>query len=206
MLTYYILSGGHHPFGRGCKCESNIFDGLYSLEHVQDSITEHLVKWMINKNPKERPTVQQCLAHPFFWSTSRYYVPLIYNMNWPLMHFMKFAVIGYQFFVCFHLLMVILIHQQNRILKKYRQWRGGEKLQSDGQTPPGWTGSGCRGGKLEGLETQGVALVICFFVFVYLYWERGRETETEIWCFFSFPRSWCRWWTAKGSILRTLQD
>ncbi|CAL8239389.1 unnamed protein product, partial [Gadus morhua 'NCC'] len=25
---------------------------------------------MINKNPKERPTVQQCLAHPFFWSTS----------------------------------------------------------------------------------------------------------------------------------------
>ncbi|CAL8366237.1 unnamed protein product [Boreogadus saida] len=70
MLTYYILSGGHHPFGRGCKCESNIFDGLYSLEHVQDSITEDLVKWMINKNPKERPTVQQCLAHPFFWSTS----------------------------------------------------------------------------------------------------------------------------------------
>ncbi|KAG7266079.1 hypothetical protein CRUP_006764, partial [Coryphaenoides rupestris] len=26
---------------------------------------------MINKNPKERPTVKQCLAHPFFWSTSR---------------------------------------------------------------------------------------------------------------------------------------
>uniref|UniRef100_A0A8C5B3S1 Serine/threonine-protein kinase/endoribonuclease IRE1-like n=1 Tax=Gadus morhua TaxID=8049 RepID=A0A8C5B3S1_GADMO len=71
MLTYYILSGGHHPFGSGCKCESNIFDGLYSLEHAQDSITEDLVKWMINKNPKERPTVQQCLAHPFFWSKSR---------------------------------------------------------------------------------------------------------------------------------------
>ncbi|XP_030194432.1 serine/threonine-protein kinase/endoribonuclease IRE1 isoform X28 [Gadus morhua] len=71
MLTYYILSGGHHPFGSGCKCESNIFDGLYSLERVQDSITEDLVKRMINKNPKERPTVQQCLAHPFFWSKSR---------------------------------------------------------------------------------------------------------------------------------------
>ena len=132
---------------------------------------------------------------------------LVYNLNWKLMHFMKLGLlIGCQFFFCFCLLMVILIHQQNRLLKKYRQWRGGEKLQSDGQMPPGWTGSGCRGGKLEGLETQGVALVICFFVFVYLYWERGRETETEIWCFFSFHRSWCRGWTAKGSILRTLQD
>ncbi|XP_030194424.1 serine/threonine-protein kinase/endoribonuclease IRE1 isoform X21 [Gadus morhua] len=70
MLTYYILSGGHHPFGRGCRCESNILDGLYSLEHVQDLIAKDLVKWMINKNPIERPTVQQCLAHPFFWSTS----------------------------------------------------------------------------------------------------------------------------------------
>ncbi|XP_059891526.1 uncharacterized protein LOC132445502 isoform X3 [Gadus macrocephalus] len=71
MLTYYILSGGHHPFGSGCRCESNILDGLYSLEHVQDSIAEDLVKWMINKNPKERPTVQQCLAHPFFWLKSK---------------------------------------------------------------------------------------------------------------------------------------
>ncbi|CAL8376541.1 unnamed protein product [Gadus morhua 'NCC'] len=71
MLTYYILSGGHHPFGKGCRCDTNILDGLYSLEHVQDSITEDLVKWMINKNPKERPTVQQCLAHPFFWLKSK---------------------------------------------------------------------------------------------------------------------------------------
>ncbi|CAL8327467.1 unnamed protein product [Lota lota] len=71
MLTYYILSGGHHPFGKGCRCESNILDGVYNLEHVQDVITEDLVEWMINKNPKERPTVKQCLAHPFFWSRLR---------------------------------------------------------------------------------------------------------------------------------------
>jgi len=71
MLTYYILSGGHHPFGGGFRCESNIFDGVYNLEHVKDVTAEDLIKWMINKNPKERPTVKQCLAHPFFWPTSR---------------------------------------------------------------------------------------------------------------------------------------
>ncbi|XP_030194441.1 serine/threonine-protein kinase/endoribonuclease IRE1 isoform X35 [Gadus morhua] len=71
MLTYYILSGGHHPFGRGSRCESNILDGFYSLDHVQDLITKDLVKWMISKNPNERPTVQECLDHPFFWLKSK---------------------------------------------------------------------------------------------------------------------------------------
>ncbi|KAK0132091.1 Serine/threonine-protein kinase ppk4 [Merluccius polli] len=71
MLTYYILSGGHHPFGRSYECEFNIYSGLYNLQHVKDVIATDIIKWMINTNPKERPSVEQCLAHPFFWSTSR---------------------------------------------------------------------------------------------------------------------------------------
>ncbi|CAL8324038.1 unnamed protein product [Boreogadus saida] len=67
MLIYYIASGGHHLL-QSCTIEGRILEGLYSLEHVQDPITKDLVKWMINTNPNERPTVQQCLAHPFFWS------------------------------------------------------------------------------------------------------------------------------------------
>ncbi|CAL8241836.1 unnamed protein product [Merluccius merluccius] len=71
MLTYYILSGGHHPFGRSFRCECNIYEGTYNLQHVKDVIATDIIKWMINTNPKERPSVEQCLAHPFFWSTSR---------------------------------------------------------------------------------------------------------------------------------------
>ncbi|CAL8366236.1 unnamed protein product [Boreogadus saida] len=67
MLTYYILSGGHHPFGKKIECEYNVYRGQYSLEHVRDVIAKNLIEWMINKNPKERPRVKQCLAHPFFW-------------------------------------------------------------------------------------------------------------------------------------------
>uniref|UniRef100_A0A3Q2UY68 Serine/threonine-protein kinase/endoribonuclease IRE1-like n=1 Tax=Haplochromis burtoni TaxID=8153 RepID=A0A3Q2UY68_HAPBU len=71
MLIYYILSGGHHPFGdldlKSFECESNIYYGKYSLDHIQDAVAKDLIEWMINKEPKDRPKVEECLDHPFFW-------------------------------------------------------------------------------------------------------------------------------------------
>ncbi|KAK7175862.1 hypothetical protein R3I93_000200 [Phoxinus phoxinus] len=71
MLVYYILSGGHHPFGKGPFCEVNILQGRYSLEHLNDDVAKDLVEWMINETPEERPTVEKTLAHPFFWTDER---------------------------------------------------------------------------------------------------------------------------------------
>lgn len=71
MLVYYILSRGHHPFGKGIFCEVNILQGRYSLEHLDDDVAKDLVEWMINKDPNNRPTVEQSLAHPFFWTDER---------------------------------------------------------------------------------------------------------------------------------------
>ncbi|ROL47961.1 Serine/threonine-protein kinase/endoribonuclease IRE1 [Anabarilius grahami] len=68
MLVYYILSRGHHPFGKGPYCEVNILQGKYSLEHLDDDVSKDLVEWMINEDPNNRPTVEQTLAHPFFWT------------------------------------------------------------------------------------------------------------------------------------------
>ncbi|XP_008295277.1 serine/threonine-protein kinase/endoribonuclease IRE1-like isoform X2 [Stegastes partitus] len=67
MLIYYILSGGHHPFGKTFEREFNLHNGRYSLDHVQDLVAKDLIEWMINKEPKNRPTVEECLSHPFFW-------------------------------------------------------------------------------------------------------------------------------------------
>ncbi|XP_071397279.1 uncharacterized protein [Centroberyx affinis] len=71
MLIYYILSGGHHPFGKAFECEYNIHKENYCLEHVQDVVAKDLTEDMINGEPKERPTVEKCLAHPFFWPNER---------------------------------------------------------------------------------------------------------------------------------------
>ncbi|XP_067257448.1 probable serine/threonine-protein kinase irlE isoform X2 [Chanodichthys erythropterus] len=71
MLVYYILSRGHHPFGKGPYCEVNILQGKYLLEHLDDDVAKDLVEWMINEDPNNRPTVEQTLAHPFFWTDER---------------------------------------------------------------------------------------------------------------------------------------
>lgn len=71
MLVYYILSGGHHPFGEDVDCEGNILRGRYSLEHLDDDVAKDLAEWMINGNPNKRPTVEQSLAHPLFWTDER---------------------------------------------------------------------------------------------------------------------------------------
>ncbi|XP_037615224.1 uncharacterized protein LOC119481960 isoform X3 [Sebastes umbrosus] len=71
MLIYYILSGGHHPFGNSFECEYNIHKGRYSLDHVQDVVAKDLIEWMINEEPKNRPKVEECLSHPFFWTSER---------------------------------------------------------------------------------------------------------------------------------------
>ncbi|KAI4900145.1 hypothetical protein NFI96_023874, partial [Prochilodus magdalenae] len=71
MLVYYTLSGGHHPFGKGVRCESNILDGKYSLEHLKDDTAKDLVEWMISDDVKTRPKVEETLAHPFFWTDEK---------------------------------------------------------------------------------------------------------------------------------------
>uniref|UniRef100_A0A8C2HNS2 Protein kinase domain-containing protein n=1 Tax=Cyprinus carpio TaxID=7962 RepID=A0A8C2HNS2_CYPCA len=72
MLVCYILSRGHHPFGKGPRCEVNILEGRYSLDHLDDDVAKDLIEWMINEYPNNRPTVEQTLAHPFFWTDERF--------------------------------------------------------------------------------------------------------------------------------------
>ena len=72
MLIYYILSGGHHPFGDSIRCQINILDGQYNLKDVQDEVAKDLIEQMINEDPKKRPKVEECLAHPYFWSNKKY--------------------------------------------------------------------------------------------------------------------------------------
>ncbi|XP_062399943.1 serine/threonine-protein kinase/endoribonuclease IRE1-like [Sardina pilchardus] len=71
MLVYYILSCGHHPFGKGSRCETNILDGKYNLDLVEDELAKDLIKWMIQAEPSHRPRVEETLTHPYFWKNER---------------------------------------------------------------------------------------------------------------------------------------
>uniref|UniRef100_A0A8C1S6L8 Protein kinase domain-containing protein n=1 Tax=Cyprinus carpio TaxID=7962 RepID=A0A8C1S6L8_CYPCA len=49
----------------------NILQGKYSLDHLDDDVVKDLIEWMINEDPNNRPTVEQTLTHPFFWTDER---------------------------------------------------------------------------------------------------------------------------------------
>ncbi len=82
MLVYYILSGDTIHLVKMWIGEYNISRGLYSLEHLDDDVAKDLVEWMINEDPNERPTVEQTLAHPFFWTDDRYNMISITSDRW----------------------------------------------------------------------------------------------------------------------------
>ncbi|XP_053271989.1 uncharacterized protein LOC128430070 isoform X3 [Pleuronectes platessa] len=71
MLIYFILSGGDHPFGDRFERMLNIKKGKYTLDHVQDVVAKDLIERMIGEEPKNRPRVEECLSHPFFWTSTK---------------------------------------------------------------------------------------------------------------------------------------
>ncbi|KAG5269561.1 hypothetical protein AALO_G00203410 [Alosa alosa] len=71
MLVYYILSGGKHPFGDDIRCISNIYNGDYQLQYLNDDEeAKDLLESMLNVNPDARPRITEVLSHPYFWDKS----------------------------------------------------------------------------------------------------------------------------------------
>ncbi|CAB1342331.1 unnamed protein product, partial [Coregonus sp. 'balchen'] len=75
-VFYYVLTGGKHPFGEPKRRAGNIEDGEYKLDGLQkdkheDIMAEHLIKYMVTKEPKWRPSAESVLEHPFFWSLEK---------------------------------------------------------------------------------------------------------------------------------------
>lgn len=69
-VFYYVLSKGEHPFGGRLTREMNIIRNNYKLEKLSYSPEAmDLIARMIRQNPEQRPTCQEILLHPYFWST-----------------------------------------------------------------------------------------------------------------------------------------
>jgi serine/threonine protein kinase len=72
LIFYYVLSGGKHAFGSRIMRESNISTGKLELDTSFLSVeAENLIKEMLRKRAKDRPTAKQILAHPFFWDSEK---------------------------------------------------------------------------------------------------------------------------------------
>ena len=72
MLFYFVLTKGKHPFGQWYFDRlTNIRKGEYDLSYLTNSVAKDLIEWMLQHDPNQRPTVKQCLKHPFLVSGER---------------------------------------------------------------------------------------------------------------------------------------
>ncbi len=73
LLTYYIVSGGDHPFGDRYQREHNIIQN--QLEAPKLDLLPYeavdLITRMLCFVPNDRPLSDDILQHPFFWDDSK---------------------------------------------------------------------------------------------------------------------------------------
>jgi len=72
-IFYSMLIPGSHPFGEWFEREANIMHNRPNLDPLKVISFEafDLVRSMLNRNPRLRPTAKEVCQHPFFWNTQR---------------------------------------------------------------------------------------------------------------------------------------
>jgi serine/threonine protein kinase len=67
MVAFYIVTKGKHPFGEEPDRHRNLLDGkpVY-LNTLRDPAAKNLISWMLSHDPKDRPSAQEALKHPYF--------------------------------------------------------------------------------------------------------------------------------------------
>ena len=69
-LIYTVLDPGGHPFGAPYEREANIVKGtppnLSRISHLPLAVD--LISSLVSRDPRARPTAEEALEHPFFWT------------------------------------------------------------------------------------------------------------------------------------------
>ena len=66
MVAFYVLTKGEHPFGELPDRLRNLLEGnpVY-LDKLKDPAAKDLISWMLNHDPKDRPSAKEALKHPY---------------------------------------------------------------------------------------------------------------------------------------------
>ncbi len=72
MVAFYIVTKGEHPFGEKPDRLRNLLDGNpVSLEGLKDPLLKDLLSWMLSRYPKDRPSAEEALKHPYLQSKKK---------------------------------------------------------------------------------------------------------------------------------------
>ena len=84
MVVFYIVTKGEHPFGEEPDRHRNVLDGdpVY-LDKLEDPAAKDLISWMLNHDPKDRPTAEEALKHPYLQPVEKQFELLCKMGNQP---------------------------------------------------------------------------------------------------------------------------
>ncbi len=72
MVAFYILTKGQHPYGDRPDRLRKLIDGKpVNLDMVKDTSAKDLISWMLSHDPKDRPSAEEALKHPYLQSKKK---------------------------------------------------------------------------------------------------------------------------------------